>query len=420
MTEVCDELIENRGENPADYENFRQIKLSVIVPVYNVEPYIKRCLDSILAQTYQNLQIILVDDGSTDGSGKICDAYAAKDGRIQVIHKENGGIASARKAGILCATGEYTTNVDSDDWIEENAYEAMVSRLEEYHPDMLVFGYKKEHAGFEEEYRQGVEEGYYQGKAFWERFNRCVEETPFFNQPIDMILWNKAIRTDMWKEYQIKCPDVLKKNVDDAVIFPCLLNMESVYVDTDCYYHYCVRKSSILWGERREDFEFFVILSEYLISSYRDGRNKDKMERKFLLYKLFYHLILDIPERMISTKQCMFYPKIKAGNSIIVYGKGVFANRLIERINQLEYCNVVDNIDKADFNRVRQIGENGYDFITIAILNYQAVASAVELMVDAGVKREKILCIEKEDFLADLLPERVRDMWEGLEDRERM
>lgn len=420
MIEACDEFIENRGDNPADHKSFQQIKLSVIVPVYNVESCIRRCLDSILAQTYQNLQIILVDDGSTDGSGEICDAYAAKDGRIQVIHKENGGIASARKAGVLHAVGEYTTNVDSDDWIEENAYEAMVSRLEEYHPDMLVFGYKKEHTGFTEEYRQGIKEGYYQGKEFWEAFNRCVEETSFFNQPIDMILWNKAIRTDMWKEYQIKCPDTLKKNVDDAVIFPCLLNMESVYVDTDCYYHYCVRKNSILWGERKEDFDFFVMLSEYLISSYRDGRNKDKMERKFLLYKLFYHLILDIPERMISTKQCMFYPKIKAGNNIIVYGKGVFANRLIGRINQLKYCNVVDNVDKADFYRVSQIEEQRYDFIAVAILNHQTAASAKELMVEAGVKREKILCIEKENLLADLLPEEVRHMWEVLEDMERV
>mgnify|MGYP002508130562 CR=1 FL=1 len=96
------------------------IKLSVIVPVYNVEPYIRRCLDSILHQTYQNLEIILVDDGSTDKSGAICDEYCCADPRIQVIHKKNGGIASARKAGVVHATGEYTTNVDPDDFLHSN------------------------------------------------------------------------------------------------------------------------------------------------------------------------------------------------------------------------------------------------------------------------------------------------------------
>ena len=104
-------------------EKNNQIKISIIVPVYNVENYIHRCLDSLMDQTYKNLEIILVDDGSTDSSGIICDEYSKKDRRIQVIHKKNGGLVSARKAGILLATGEYSTYVDSDDWIEDSAYE---------------------------------------------------------------------------------------------------------------------------------------------------------------------------------------------------------------------------------------------------------------------------------------------------------
>lgn len=100
--------------------------LSVIVPVYNVEDYLGRCVESILAQTYKNLEIILVDDGAKDSSGAICDAYAQKDRRIQVIHKENGGLSSARNAGLDMATGTYIAFVDSDDWIEPDAYENML------------------------------------------------------------------------------------------------------------------------------------------------------------------------------------------------------------------------------------------------------------------------------------------------------
>lgn len=104
----------------------QNVLISVIVPVYNVEQYLPRCVDSILAQTYRNLEVILVDDGTKDASDKICDAYAARDARIRVIHKENGGLSSARNAGIDIARGEYLGFVDSDDWIEPEMYETML------------------------------------------------------------------------------------------------------------------------------------------------------------------------------------------------------------------------------------------------------------------------------------------------------
>ena len=104
----------------------QDILVSVIVPVYNVEQYLPRCVDSILSQTYKNLELILVDDGATDSSGTICDEYAAKDSRVRVIHKENGGLSSARNAGIDIASGEYLEFVDSDDWIEPDTVESML------------------------------------------------------------------------------------------------------------------------------------------------------------------------------------------------------------------------------------------------------------------------------------------------------
>lgn len=106
--------------------------ISVIVPVYNVEKYLHRCVDSILNQTYENLEILLVDDGSTDGSGAICDEYAQRDSRVRVIHKENGGLSSARNAGIDAAKGEYLAFVDSDDWIEPETYAYLLGLIHKY------------------------------------------------------------------------------------------------------------------------------------------------------------------------------------------------------------------------------------------------------------------------------------------------
>lgn len=118
----------------------RETMLSVIVPVYNVEAYLPRCVDSILAQTYSNLEVILVDDGAKDASGAICDAYAAKDPRVKVIHKENGGLSSARNAGLDIALGEYIAFVDSDDWIEPDAYRHLLEVMEKYDVRLVCGG----------------------------------------------------------------------------------------------------------------------------------------------------------------------------------------------------------------------------------------------------------------------------------------
>ena len=112
--------------------------ISVVVPVYNVEKYLPRCIESILKQTYTNFELILVDDGTPDRSGIICDRYAEKDSRIRVIHKENGGVSTARNAGIDAAKGEWITFVDSDDWIDENYLHVLQSPLNENYYDMTV------------------------------------------------------------------------------------------------------------------------------------------------------------------------------------------------------------------------------------------------------------------------------------------
>ena len=114
--------------------------ISIVVPVYNVKAFLAKCLDSIVKQTYMNLEIIVVDDGSTDGSEEICDSYAERDGRISVIHKENGGLASARNAGIDLAHGEYIGFVDSDDFIEPFMYEKLLKALLKHSCEIAVCG----------------------------------------------------------------------------------------------------------------------------------------------------------------------------------------------------------------------------------------------------------------------------------------
>lgn len=139
--------------------------LSVIVPIYNVGEYIDLCIESISKQTFKDMEIILVDDGSTDLSGNICDQWKEKDGRIRVIHKQNEGVVKARKEGTRLANGRYITFVDGDDWIDDDLYQAVVPLLNKYNADVICYGItvqKKDGGNYIEECL--VDKGLYETK----------------------------------------------------------------------------------------------------------------------------------------------------------------------------------------------------------------------------------------------------------------
>lgn len=157
------------------------VKLSVVVPIYNVEKYIGECIESICSQTLKELQVILVDDGSPDNSGKICDEYAAKDDRIEVIHKKNGGVGAARNDGLAIAKGEYIIFVDSDDYVPAEAYEKMYNKAKETDADIVIADI----------YRV------IDGKDVYSKFY----QKPFVTKERDFI--DKLIQADFYKTY---CP----------------------------------------------------------------------------------------------------------------------------------------------------------------------------------------------------------------------
>lgn len=169
--------------------------ISVIVPVYNVEPYIRQCLDSIISQTYQNLEIILVDDGSPDNCGAICDEYACCDNRIKVIHKENGGLSSARNVGLRVAHGEYLGFVDSDDWIESDMFEYLSKNILIYAADIAACGRIEVYPQYK--------------KAFgWKKTERYDKE-----QATKHLLENKSLRNYVWDK-------LWKRELFEEVEFP--------------------------------------------------------------------------------------------------------------------------------------------------------------------------------------------------------
>ena len=209
--------------------------ISIIVPIYNVEPYLKRCLDSIINQTYQNLEIILVDDGSADRSGRICDDYAAKDSRIIVIHQKNAGISAARNAGIDIAKGDYIQFVDSDDWLDIRCCEVALSELINVHADFICYGFN-EHC--------------YNGNIISHVAKNSEEKEK--RLAMKYLIWQRGdIRDNAWnKLYAKKLFDGIRYPVgmvyeDIGTIYKLLHKANHVYVSNQILYNYVRRPDSI-------------------------------------------------------------------------------------------------------------------------------------------------------------------------------
>lgn len=155
------ECFDERGFFMSDGNSGSRPAVSVIVPVYNTERYLERCIKSIQCQTLSDLEIILVDDGSTDGCPALCDGFAEKDGRIRVIRKKNGGVSSARNAGLDAAGGEYIAFIDSDDYIEPEMYSSMLEKAKKFGCDLVICDCIKDYPEKSEIYTHDIRSGYY-------------------------------------------------------------------------------------------------------------------------------------------------------------------------------------------------------------------------------------------------------------------
>lgn len=175
-------------------------KVSVIVPVYNAEKYLQECVESVLHQTLSDLELILVDDGSTDGSPALCDQYAAQDTRVQVIHKQNGGVSTARNAGLDAATGDYIAFVDSDDWIDADMYEKMLAKAEEYACDVVMCDCVKEYPDHSAEYSHAIRSGYYSREQLRTEYypHLLIMENVEYPPSISnwTLLWKSSLNTE--------------------------------------------------------------------------------------------------------------------------------------------------------------------------------------------------------------------------------
>ena len=230
-------------------------KISVIVPVYNVEKYLDKCIESILNQTFKNLEIILLDDGSTDNSGKMCDEYAKKDSRIKVVHKENGGISDTRNKGIDVSTGEYIGFVDSDDYISEDMFETMYNLSERYGADISVVSYYEIRKNKIIDVRDS---GELSVMTTEESIKELLRDTKIQSYP-----WNKLYRRELFEG--IRYPQ--GKNFEDIATTLLLFEKATRVVrEEKPVYYYVRRNDSITENRNYKTYKDYVdvALNKYL------------------------------------------------------------------------------------------------------------------------------------------------------------
>lgn len=250
-------------------------KISVIVPVYNVEKYLRKCVDSILSQTFTDFELLLIDDGSKDHSGEICDEYALQDDRVKVFHKENGGVSSARNLGIDVAKGEWITFVDADDWVSEKYFPENMLMC---NTDLILNQLAKK------EYSDAVG-------------NTEVVASKFLanilNEQISLGPWAKFFRRAIINECGLRYYEDIKF-AEDAIFnlqyFKYVRNL-SVYIKG--IYHYVAPPASTMWHKYGMTFEMLESYSDKMLTAYFDLKIKNKgMERSmFFSFVVFANLL---------------------------------------------------------------------------------------------------------------------------------
>lgn len=261
----------------------KEYKVSIIVPVYNTEKYLKRCVDTLVHQSYANLEILLVDDGSTDESGKICDELANAHQRIKVIHKVNGGLISAWKKGVEESTGEYISFVDSDDWVELNMIEEMAAYLTGNPREIIASDYVIEREGGGKQYIwQQLSPGEYDREAMEREVipNLLGKEWRYITISRCMKLIARKLIID---NYKYSDP-VIRTAEDTTIMLPSLIDCERLVVmDHKAYYHYLYVTSSMIHKYDKGMYENMRLLrriTQQIICDKFQGQKQEEMLRK--------------------------------------------------------------------------------------------------------------------------------------------
>lgn len=392
--------------------------ISIIVPVYNADKYLNRCIDSILKQTFTDLEIILVDDGSTDHSGNLCEQYAQQDKRVHMIHKENGGSTSARKAGVRIAKGEYIAFVDSDDWIDEIFCERLYHKAMIHQADIVASGCVKEGICQRQELFNNFPEGCYSGQVLKELiYPRMLyyEDMNMFSFGIRQYLCGKLFRKSIIEQCIYRLDERLYDGEDVACVYDACLRASSIVIDNHTYYHYIIHEGSVCTSVRDERyFANAIYLYQYMMGVFEKSE-----EHEVLIPQLKHFISMFMNNGMRAAFGCGYQksytaaiwklPNIPTDKKcrLVIFGAGTmgasYYRQLLDR-REVEITAWVDNISNG-----RKIGgvcielpevlkKIEWDYILVAVRSASDREEIIKQLEGMGIAKEKVLYREAERY----------------------
>lgn len=386
-------------------ENVREEKslISVIVPIYGIDRYIGICIESILNQTYENLEVILVDDGSPDRCPEICDLYAKKDKRIKVIHKPNGGLVSARKVGLEVASGEYVGYVDGDDWIGPGFYESLYSTIVTSDYDVVCGGQSRDLFNQSVHFLNPYPLGIYTGEKLKALQKNMLSYGKFYRPGITTYVWNKLFKREILYQHQMNVDERISIGEDAAVTYPVLMECRSVYVSDCVAYHYRQREDSMLKKSASfvAEAEKLKYLYEYMSNfAEKHGGNLQEQVDDYVLGICIMRSGGRLPDDSYSTFSEDYY-----GKDIVLYSAGTFGQQLMNRFRENGHCRVVSWIDDdyweyrrccLDVDPVESIVKLDFDYVLIATVDSRRAEEIKKRLLDYGISDKKVLTVSCE------------------------
>lgn len=390
--------------------------VSVVVPIYNIDRYVGTCIESLIKQTYTNLEIILVDDGSTDRSPEICDLYAQKDKRIKVIHKQNGGLVSARKAGICAATGEYVGYVDGDDWVGQGFYADLCDMMCKAQADLVVSGQSRDIFNTSSHILSNIPAGRYEGERLRELQRNMLSYGEFFKLGITTYVWNKLFKRELILKYQNAVDNGITIGEDAAVVYPYIMACKKVCVIDNCEYHYRQREDSMLKksASYKKEAVGLKLLYAHLCSFAAEHKAEYRLKEQIDDFVLGICIMRSGGILKELQEEYSPYNKEFYGKDIVVWSAGTFGQQLINRITENDYCKVIGWIDEDfwDYRRcclnvddIDEIDNMCFDYVLIATVNNELAQSVKSRFMWRGIDQDKILTVncpkEKRAYLLE-------------------
>lgn len=384
--------------------------ISIIVPVYNAENFLAKCIESVLAQTYQKYELILIDDGSTDSSWKIINTYSDNYEKVKGIRTRNGGPNCARKRGVELASGEFVMFIDADDYVDKSICDQLIQSINIHETDIVIPRLMKTLDGIDIGVIGRWPQKKYSGVFTAENM---IDLNVFYRANMPLGLVANLYRTRILKKiFEIADQKILFSE-DFSCHILALLDSKSVYFLDECLYYYRQNSDSIMHTHKNSNFESEKYLYRFLMPELRKRKVSSKVYKQ-LEWIIIFSLLVGGYECFKEKSFLYPFKNVKRGSKIIIYGAGVFGRSLYDYINQYHLYNMVLWVDKnyevyqeegLPVCEIEKLNDLDYDYIVIALLKIDIAKKVKEELRKKSVNSKKIELIDQKLISYQELPE---------------